>query len=226
MLKQITKGRVWRGRGRFSNRRDRGRLPRGMHSHKDRRLLAYLARIAVKNKVDSHTFFSAILDAWHHGESQCNQLSIVCRKKTQESAIFLFTIDRRVVAQFPISTAILQGRNDLEEYVRLIYSSPQIDVANPQIEDLKVGMKKVSLTAKVVEIPKPIQVYTRWGSMASVSNALIADDTGSIRMSLWNHQITMIAQGDAIQIEKGKVTRFRGELQLRIGRAGSLSVIE
>jgi len=217
MLKQ-----VWRGRG---------RLPNSMHLYKDRRILEYLARMAMTHKVDSSRFFDCIVEAWNHKESECKQLVIKCRKKTNDSAIFLFTNAQKVVAQFPIPTTILQGSNQLESYMRTTQprrasSVKSYDGANPRIKNLKAGMKQINLKARVIEIPKSKLVYTRFGTMTYVSNALIADETGSIRISLWNQQIHIISEGDSINIKNGKVTRFGGELQLRIGRHGSLTVIE
>ena len=214
--------RVWRGRG---------RLPNSMHSYKDRRILEYLARMAVMHKVDSSGFFDCIVEAWNHKESGCKQLVIRCRKKTKDSAIFLFTNVQKVVAQFSIPTTILQGSNQLESYMRAmqprrVSSVKSYEGANPRIKDLKAGMKQINLKARVLEIPKSKMVYTRSGMMAYVSNALIADETGSIRISLWNQQINIISEGDLINVKKGKVARFRGERQLRIGRQGSLSIIE
>lgn len=214
--------RVWRGRG---------RLPNSMHSYKDRRILEYLARMAVMHKVDSSGFFDCIVEAWNHKESGCKQLVIRCRKKTKDSAIFLFTNVQKVVAQFSIPTTILQGSNQLESYMRAmqprrVSSVKSYEDANRRIKDLKAGMKQINLKARVLEIPKSKMVYTRSGMMAYVSNALIADETGSIRISLWNQQINIISEGDLINIKKGKVARFRGERQLRIGRQGSLNIIE
>jgi replication factor A1 len=99
-------------------------------------------------------------------------------------------------------------------------------ILNPKIEDLRAGMKKIHLKAKVLEIPEPNIVYTRLGSSASVSNILVSDETGTIRMSLWNRQINSISKGDIIELENGKVASYRGQLQLRIGRKGSLNVIK
>jgi len=45
-------------------------------------------------------------------------------------------------------------------------------------------------------------------------------------MSLWNKQIKLVSKGDLIKIGNSKVVSFRGERQLRIGRSGSLSVIQ
>jgi replication factor A1 len=182
------------------------------------------------HKVDSNVFFNCILKAWTDQESQCNPLVIQCREKTQDAAIFLFTVGKRVIGQFPIPTTILQGTNQLASYMRIMKirsasKNTGREAINLKIKNLKAGMKRVNLEAKVLEIPKSKAVITNYGEMAYVSNVLVADDTGSIRMSLWNNQITLISQGDVIQIKNGSVTRFRGERQLRIGRNGSFNVI-
>jgi hypothetical protein len=202
-----------------------------MRSYKDRRILECLAKIAVMHKVDSGAFFDCIVEAWNHKESECKQLVIRCRKKTKDSAIFLFTKVQQVVAQFPIPTTILQGKVQLEDYVKTIKprrasSTKSYEGANPKIENLRAGMKRVNLKARVLKVPKSKMVRTRFGTTAYVSNALIADETGSIRIGLWNQQTNSISEGDVINIKNGRVTRFKGERQLRIARHGSLSVIE
>lgn len=211
--------------------RGRGRPPNSTYSYKDKRILEYLARIAVMHEVDSSRFFDCIVEAWNQKESECKQLIIRCRKKMKDSAIFLFTNVHKVVAQFSIPTKILEGNNQLESYItkmqpREVSSANSYEETNPKIQNLKAGMKRINLKATVLEIPKSKTVYTRFGTTACVSNALIADETGSIRISLWNQQINTISEGDVINIKNGKVARFRGERQLRIGRQGSLSVIE
>ena len=201
-----------------------------MYSYKDGRILENLARIAMLHKVDASEFFNCIVEAWNHEGSECEQVIIECRKRTKNSAIFLFTTDREVVAQFPISITILQGKNQLESYTKTIFarisSVKNFEGVNSKIGDLKVGMKKVSLKAEVLEIPKSKIVYTRYGTTACVSNALIRDETGSMKMSLWNQQINTVHKGDVIDVKNGTVTWFSGERQLRLGRSGSLSVIE
>jgi len=93
---------------------------------------------------------------------------------------------------------------------------------NPKIKDLRAGMKNVNLKVRVLEIPEPNRVYTRLGAPALVSNVLVSDETGTMRMSLWNQQISAVSEGDEINIENGRIASFRGELQLRIGRNASL----
>jgi replication factor A1 len=215
---------IWKGRGRPLN---------SMPSYKDGRILENLAKIAILHKVDASEFFNRIVEAWNHDRSECKQLAIECRKRTKNSAIFLFTKGRKrarkVVAQFPISIAILRGKNQLEGYTETILartsSVKNFEGLTSKIGNLKVGMKKVSLKAEVLEIPESKMVYTRYGTTACISNALIKDETGSMKMSLWNDQISMVHEGDAIDVKNGKVSWFRGERQLRLGRSGSLSII-
>jgi len=102
----------------------------------------------------------------------------------------------------------------------------RIKVEHPRIGDLKSGMKRINLKARVLEVPKPRSVFTRFGRFAMVTNASIADETGSIQLPLWNRQIDTVSEGDTIRVENAHVVTFRGERQLRIGRGGQLSVIE
>jgi ssDNA-binding replication factor A large subunit len=69
-------------------------------------------------------------------------------------------------------------------------------------------------------------VFTRFGEYAHVSNALIADETGTIKLCLWNEKINAVSVDSVIQIENASVTKFRGENQLKLGKNGKLSIIE
>jgi ssDNA-binding replication factor A large subunit len=95
-----------------------------------------------------------------------------------------------------------------------------------QIEDLSAGTKHVEVKARVLELSKPREVLTRFGSQAYVSNALIADSTESIDLSLWNEQVDGVSIGDVIEIENGHVAYFRGKRQLRIGRSGEINIVK
>ena len=207
----------------------RGR-PRGKnHSRSDIELLKYLAKIALKQRIDLKDFFEKLVDAWKNQESQCEHLTILCRKKTQDSVVLLVSNERSVIAQFQISTRILQENNPLERFADTI--SISLKTFSPtnstvKIKDLEQTMKQVNLNARVLDVPEPKPVFTRFGTEAYVSNALIADETGTIRLSLWNQQINKISVNDIIKIENAKVARFGGNRQLRLGRSGKLSIIE
>jgi replication factor A1 len=57
-----------------------------------------------------------------------------------------------------------------------------------------------------------------------VSTAMITDETGTIKLTLWNEQIGQVNVGDVIKIDNGYVTSFKGEIQLNIGKYGKMTV--
>ena len=94
------------------------------------------------------------------------------------------------------------------------------------IKDLHDGMKRVDVEAKVVEKSDPREVKSRYKDETyKIVDAVVADETGSIKLTLWNEQIDMVSVGDNIKIENGYVTSFKSELQLNVGKFGKLTVI-
>ncbi|MEM3623659.1 MAG: hypothetical protein QXR76_07830 [Candidatus Bathyarchaeia archaeon] len=192
----------------------------------------YLAFLSIKYEVNPDKFFYAITSACEKGKSTCGNLSVECRGKQKNNIILLITKGEKVVAQFPIPEEFLMEKNNPIKEIRktnLFRRYPIIKDDKPhsfQIRDLRTGMKKINVKAKVLEIAKPTLVFTRFGNYASVANVLIADETGTIKLCLWNEQIDSIAIGDTVQIENGSTSAFRGEKQLRIGRKGILRNIE
>jgi len=188
----------------------------------------YLAFLSIKYEVDIDDFFNALVEAGKNWKSTCGNLSIECREKQKNRIILLITRDSKVVAQFPISEEfLLQQNNPIRDAIkanmpgRYFYKKNET-AKSFSIKDLRIGMKSVNLKAKVLEIAKPMLVVTRFGNYASVANALISDETGKIKLCLWNEQINSISTGDTVQIENARISAFRGERQLRIGKNGAL----
>lgn len=208
----------------------RGRPPGRFHSYDDIRLLDYLARISVKHEIDSGKFFSSFLDAFQHEEATCGELSIKCRVKTRDHAIFLITNTHKVVAQFPMPERIFAKTNPLKEFTCgasfMRNSVQEAKSSHYQIKDLRVGMKRVNIKGRVLEVSQPRVVATRFGLYANVTNVLVTDETGTIQLPLWNKQIDEISAGDLIQVENASVIVFRGVRQLKVGRSGKVSVVK
>ena len=183
--------------------------------------------MAIREKVDPNKFLNCIVEAWNREESKCEQMKITCREKRKDSAVFLFTQGSDILAQFPVPTKIFEGKNELEDYVPEIpvRARAKKDVRGVfKIEELKPEMRGFNLTAKVVEVPEPDIVYNRVGMPVRVSNVLIADETGKMRMTLWNEQIEMVSEGALIEIKKGRMAYFKGELMVRVGK-GKLKLL-
>lgn len=94
-----------------------------------------------------------------------------------------------------------------------------------KIKDLRDGMKKVSVEAKVLEKTEAREVMSRFKDETyKVATATISDDSGTIKMTLWNDQINQVNANDVIKVENGYVSSFRGEIQLNIGKYGKLTI--
>jgi replication factor A1 len=193
----------------------------------------YLAFLSIKYEVDPEELFQALISAWRNQRSKCEKLLITCRKKIRGKTIFLLTAGHKVVAQFPIpNNFLLEETNPISRsrntdlIRRHLAKKASATPHSVHIGDLRTGMKSINLRANVLEIPKPKLVFTRFANQAAVTNALISDETGTIKLCLWNEQISSISEGDIIQIKNARTSMFRGEQQLRIGKDGKLDVLE
>jgi replication factor A1 len=192
----------------------------------------YLACLSVKYGVEPDKLFGALVLASENRESTCGGLSITCRSKLRDRTVLLITNGPKVVAQFPVSRRFFfERKNPIEISKRtdVLRAHLQREIKAPRplnICDSRTGMKQVNLKAKVLEITKPTLVFTRYGTYAKVANALVSDETGTIKLCLWNEQVNLISVGDVLQIENANVSTFRGERQLRIGKHGTLRIMK
>jgi Single-stranded DNA-binding replication protein A (RPA), large (70 kD) subunit and related ssDNA-binding proteins len=93
------------------------------------------------------------------------------------------------------------------------------------IKDLQDGMKRVSVEAKVVEKSDVREVKSKFKDETyRIADAVVADETGSIKLTLWNDQIEQVNVGDNVKIENGYVTSFKGEIQLNVGKFGKMTI--
>lgn len=196
--------------------------------------LQYLVRISNKYGLDTQKFMSCFVEAWTQKKSLSlyKGISILCRQKTAEDGVFLLTRDESVIAQIRLSETTLRYLpaidfaslpSDKSPSARRTEKREPVDM---KIKDLSLGVKWVNLRAKVVEKSNTRTVFSRMGNPLGVSTATISDNTGSVKLPLWNAQISMVSVGDTVQIENGRVKRFRGELQVSVGRKGRLVVVE
>jgi len=192
----------------------------------------FLAFLSVKYLVDPDKLLDALRLAREHKESTCDHLSIECRGKINATQIFLIRNDSKVVAQFRvIEDFLLESGNSLRKFmntdmVRKHLSKKKEAAHSHCITDLRSGMNHINLTAKILEVAEPRRVVTRYGNYANVAKALIADETGTIKLCLWNEQINSVSVGDTVQIGNAKTSTFRGEKQLTLGMKGVLNSAE
>jgi len=93
------------------------------------------------------------------------------------------------------------------------------------ISELKPKQGKVEITAEVKDIEEP-RTFNKFGKEGRVANATIFDDSGEIKLTLWNDDIDKVKVGSKIKITNGFVNEWQGEMQLTAGRMGKLEVVE
>jgi len=94
-----------------------------------------------------------------------------------------------------------------------------------KIKELVNGMKRVSIEGKVTGKSETREVMSRFKNESyKVASVVIADETGSIKLTLWNEQIDQVNVDSIVKIENGYVSSFRGEIQLNVGKYGKLTV--
>lgn len=160
------------------------------------------------------------------------ELTVEYRGNINNEAIFLITKQNNVVIQFKVSEEFLSKKNicfedwmDTDKIRKQMSKQNLAPRSSTLVQDLRHGMKRVTVEAKVLETPKASIVHT-YGTIAMVTNAWIADETGKIKLCLWNEQTNSVVKGDIIQIKNAAVSTFKGERLLRLGRTGTISVLQ
>ena len=86
-------------------------------------------------------------------------------------------------------------------------------------------MRNVTVEGKVMEKSDAREVLSRFKDETyKVASAMIGDETGTIKMTLWNEQIDRVNVDNLVKVENGYVSSFRGEIQLNVGKFGKLTV--
>src|SRR3989344_442833 len=93
-----------------------------------------------------------------------------------------------------------------------------------QVKDLKPRQGNVDITIDVLDVGQARE-FQKFGKPGRVANAVAKDETGDIKITLWNDEIDRIKGGDRVSIQNGYVSEWQGELQLSTGRFGKLEVI-
>jgi replication factor A1 len=124
-------------------------------------------------------------------------------------------VDRRVEAK----RAKLSGLISKEGAAQIIAAELGVNFDSVQlkISELLTGMKKVNLVAKVINI-FPVREYDKNGKKGKVANLIAADETGNIKIVLWDtNHIQLVENGEIINgvaIEIRNASLRNGELHL------------
>ena len=92
------------------------------------------------------------------------------------------------------------------------------------IVDLQPKQGNVDVVVDVVEKEDP-RSFSKFGKEGRVCNAVVKDETGTIKLTLWNDDVDKINVGDKVHITNGYVNEWQGEKQLTTGKFGKMEVV-
>ena len=191
----------------------------------------HIALLSVKYSIYPADIFQALITASRNEKAVCGSLTVEFRGKVKGETIFLITKGTSVVAQFRVDQEFLLHKDKPFETwmntdkIRKKIAKQTTEQVYTQVGDLRAGMKKINVKAKVLDMPKPSQVHTQFGNNIMVVNALVGDDTGKIKLCLWEGQIGQTSLGNNVEIKNAQVCVFRGEKQLRLGKNSVLTTV-
>jgi len=131
---------------------------------------------------------------------------LLIERISKAAGIELAEVERKVEAK----KAKLSGLISKEGAAQIIAAELGISFEDQdlKISELMAGMRKVNVVAKVLNI-FPVREFNKNGREGKVANFVIADDTGSTRVVLWdvNHieliENEVIKAGDVVEIKGG-----------------------
>jgi len=94
-----------------------------------------------------------------------------------------------------------------------------------EIKEIQANQGKIDIVAKVVEKEEP-RTFEKFGKKGSVCNAKLKDDSGEIKLTLWNEDVEKVSLGDKIHIKNGWCSEYQGERQLSSGKFGEIEIVE
>jgi hypothetical protein len=200
-------------------------------NHKNPIIIEHLAYLSVKHHVYLSELYRALVSAREIGKSTCGILTIKYRGTINDQSIFLITKGSIVIAQFRVAEEFLFRKNiSFESWldtdkIRRQMTKQSLKLDSQLIQNLRYGMKKVDLSAEVVEIEKPRLIHTQYGNSVMLTNVWIGDETGKAKLCLWGAQADLPVVGDIVQIRHASVRTFKGEKLLSLGKFGSLSIL-
>ena len=96
-----------------------------------------------------------------------------------------------------------------------------------KIGDLNQYSRQINVVVKVISKTDVREVVTRNDeTQHKVCEALVADDTGAIYLTLWDEAVEKVQEDQILAIKNAYMNTFKGSMRMNIGRYGSYEVLE
>ena len=94
-----------------------------------------------------------------------------------------------------------------------------------ELKDVKANQGNIEVVVTIVQKDSP-RAFEKFGKSGKVCNATVKDQSGEVKMTLWNDDVDKVKVGDKVKIVNGWCSEYKGEKQLSTGKFGSLEVVE
>jgi len=90
-----------------------------------------------------------------------------------------------------------------------------------KIRDIQSGAQNIEVVGRVVDMNERKRVTTKFGP-ADLVKGTLKDETGSICINLWRHQIDQVKEGELVKIINGFTKIYNDRIELSIGKNGMI----
>ncbi|TGC07231.1 OB-fold nucleic acid binding domain-containing protein [Methanolobus halotolerans] len=154
-----------------------------------------------------------------------------------EKADIVKTGDIEIGQSFQISGYVKEGYSGVEVNIGnngvLCESDEDVEasVASTNIEDVKNGMGDLNLKGKVLDVSDVRTFNRKDGTTGKVSNITIGDETGKIRVTLWDEKTELASelnQDDSLEIINAyaRENNFNQQVEVQVGSRTLLKKID
>jgi replication factor A1 len=101
------------------------------------------------------------------------------------------------------------------------------DSGTMKIADLNQYSRQINVVVKVISKTDVREVVTRTDETKhKVCEALVADDTGAIYLTLGDEAVDKVQEDQVLAVRNAYMNTFKGSMRMNIGRYGSYEVLE
>jgi replication factor A1 len=94
-----------------------------------------------------------------------------------------------------------------------------------KLNEIQPKQGNIEVEAVIVELGET-RAYNKFGRELKVADAVIQDDSGTIKLTLWNDDIERFKAGDKIKFINGYANEFQGETSLTSGKFGKIEKLD
>ena len=141
-------------------------------------------------------------------------------------------LERRIEKKIEESGGLISR----EAAIAIIASELNIDIGDYEeedfdfsIKDISEGQSNVEITGKIMDISEVREFRKRDGTPGKVRSITIADNTGTIRLTLWDEKVKLaegLKVGDVVRIGNAYVRKWRDRIELSSGSNFTIEKLE